>query len=334
MTTDRYRLPFDLGMGGVSLGNEFRVTTDAQAAETLAAAWECGIRYFDVAPHYGLGLAERRYGQFLHHQPRDSLVLSTKIGRLLKAGRQHRDQQLMPFSPSPNVEVYDYSRDGVIRSIEDSLQRTGLDSIDIVYVHDLSPDNGALPKPWDEIWPEAVEGAFPALCELRDQGVIKAWGMGVNRPEPILKCMEDSDPDLHLLASQYSLIEHDEAVETVFPKAREKGNSFVIGSALNAGFLAGVHRYHYGPDNTAISAMRMEKRRKIRELAFYHGVDVLAAALQFARAPDVCRAVVVGLGRPDEAIDDAAALTNPVDPSFWDALKEEELVHPDAPTPD
>ena len=334
MTNDRYRLPHDLGMGGVSLGNEFRVTTDAQAADTLAAAWEAGIRYFDVAPHYGLGLAERRYGQFLHRQPRDSFVLSTKVGRLLKAGREHRNQQEMPFSPSPNIEIYDYSRDGVMRSIEDSLQRTGLDSIDMVFVHDLSPDNGALPKPWDEMWPEAVEGAFPALCDLRDQGVIKSWGMGVNRPEPILKSMEDSDPDLHLLASQYSLIEHDHAVETVFPKAREKGNSFVIGSALNAGFLAGVHRYHYGPDNTVISATRMEKRRKIADLAFDHGVDLLAAALQFAKAPDVCQSVVVGMGRPDEAIDDAAAMANPVDPSFWDALREEGLIHEDAPTPD
>ncbi|WP_299818384.1 aldo/keto reductase [uncultured Jannaschia sp.] len=332
--TERYTLPHAFGMGGVALGNEFGLTTDDQAQATLETAWQAGIRYFDVAPHYGLGLAERRYGRFLHQQPRDSFVLSSKVGRLLKASPEHRDRKMMPFSPSPNAEIYDYSRDGTLRSIEDTLQRTGLDRIDVVFVHDLSPDNGALPQPWEALWPEAVEGCFVTLCELRDQGVIRAWGMGVNRPEPILKAMEDSDPDLHLLASQYSLIEHDHAVEHVFPKARERDNAFVVGSALNAGFLAGVHRYHYGDGNTVISKDRMEKRRRIAELAFDHGVDMLAAALQFAAAPDVAQAVVVGLGRPDEAVDDIAAMTHAVAPAFWEALRSEGLIHPEAPTPD
>ena len=331
--TERYTLPHDFGMGGVALGNEFRVTTDAQAQAALETAWQAGIRYFDVAPHYGLGLAERRYGRFLHQQPRDSFVLSSKVGRLLKAAPEHRDRKLMPFSPSPNTEIYDYSRDGTLRSIEDTLQRTGLDRIDVVFVHDLSPDNGALPRPWDELWPEALDGCFPALCELRDQGVIRAWGMGVNRPEPILKAMEDSDPDLHLLASQYSLIEHADAVERVFPAARARDNRFVIGSALNAGFLAGVHRYHYDGDNTVIARDRMEKRRRIADLAFAHGVDMLAAALQFAAAPDVCAAVVVGLGRPDEAVDDVAAMRHAIAPEFWQALRTEGLIHPEAPVP-
>ncbi|WP_102225241.1 aldo/keto reductase [Acidimangrovimonas sediminis] len=332
--TNRYTLPYRIGMGGVAIGNEFRVTTDQQAAETLSAAWEAGLRYFDVAPHYGLGLAERRYGQFLHRQPRDSFVISSKVGRLLKAGAEHRNQTLMPYSPSPNIEIYDYSREATLRSIEDTLQRTGLDSLDVVFVHDLSPDNeDALPKPWLELWPEAVEGCFATLCELRDQGVIKAWGMGVNSPEPILKAMEDSDPDLHLMASQYSLIAHDHPVETVFPAARAKGNSFVIGSALNAGFLAGVHRYHYGARNSVISKDRMDKRRQLAEVAFDHGVDLLAAALQFAEAPDVVQSVVVGMGRPDEAIDDMAAMDKPIPAAFWQDLRAAGLIHPDAATP-
>ncbi|WP_237220302.1 aldo/keto reductase [Salipiger sp. CCB-MM3] len=332
--TERYTLPHRLGMGGVPIGNEFRVTTDLQASETLASAWDAGVRYFDVAPHYGLGLAERRYGQFLHRQPRESFVLSSKVGRLLKAGPEHRDQTLMPYSPSPNIEIYDYSRDGTLRSIEDTLQRTGLDSLDVVFVHDLSPDNeDALPKPWLELWPEAVEGCFATLCELRDQGVIKAWGMGVNSPEPIMKAMEDSDPDLHLMASQYSLVEHDYPVETVFPRAREKGNSFVIGSSLNAGFLAGVHRYHYGAKSSVISKERMDKRRKLAEMAFDHGIDLLAAALQFAEAPDVAQAVVVGMGRPDEAIDDMVAMDKPIPVEFWQDLRSAGLIHPQAPVP-
>ncbi|WP_339114887.1 aldo/keto reductase [Thioclava sp. GXIMD2076] len=332
--TQRYTLPHRIGMGGVPIGNEFRVTTDRQAADTLSTAWEAGIRYFDVAPHYGLGVAERRYGQFLHHQPRDSFVLSSKVGRLLKAGPAYRNQTLMPYSPSPNIEIYDYSRDGTLRSIEDTLQRTGLDCIDVVFVHDLSPDNeSALPKPWLELWPEAVEGCFATLCDLRDQGVIKAWGMGVNSPEPILKAMEDSDPDLHLMASQYSLIEHDYPVETVFPKARERGNSFVIGSALNAGFLAGVHRYHYGPESGVIAKERLDKRRRLAEIGYDHGIDLLAAALQFAHAPDVAQAVVVGMARPDEAINDLVAMDTPIPPAFWSDLRSAGLIHPDAPTP-
>ncbi len=150
------------------------------------------------------------------------------------------------------------------------------------------PITAALPEDWQTLWPGAVEGCFATLCDLRDQGVIKAWGMGVNRPEPILKAMEDPDPDLHLLASQYSLVEHDDAVENVFPKARQKNNSFVIGSALNAGFLAGKHRYHYGPGQQVIAPERMESGARLWILAHRHGADLLAAALQFAKAPDVC----------------------------------------------
>ncbi|QFU07506.1 Pyridoxal 4-dehydrogenase [Rhodobacteraceae bacterium THAF1] len=330
----RYTLPHTLGMGGAALGNEFRPIPDATAMATLNAAWDTGIRYFDVAPHYGLGLAERRFGQMLHQKPRDSFVISSKVGRLLQAGREHLGQQQMPFSPSPNVEVYDYSRDGVMRSIEDSLQRTGLDHIDIVFVHDLSPDNDALPDDWDALWPGAVDGGFRALCDLRDQGVIDAWGMGVNRPEPILRCMKDSDPDIHLLASQFSLIEHDNAVTEVFPAARKRGNTFVIGSALNAGFLAGRHQYHYGDSNTVIAKERMEKRDRFRALAFEHGSDLLTAAIRFAMAQDVCASLCLGLSEPHEAIEDVAAAANPVSADFWQACRDEGLIHPDAATPD
>ncbi len=330
---DRYRIPHDFGLGGVALGNQFTITTDAQADATLEAAWEAGVRYFDVAPYYGLGLAERRYGRFLHRKPTDSYVLSTKVGRLLKAARDHEGQRIFPHSPSPNIEIYDYSADRVRRSIEDSLQRMGVSSVDVVFVHDLSPDNAALPADWTELWPQAVEGAFPALCELRDEGVIRAWGMGVNSPEPILKCMQDSDPDLHLMASQYHLLDHHNAVEQVFPRLRERNNGVVIGTALGNGLLAGKAQYMYADDNAVIAPEVLDKRDRMREIARAHGSDLMNAAIQFAAAPDVVDAVAIGCGRPDEVIDDRLALGKAVAPGFWDDLRSEGLIHAEAAVP-
>ena len=142
-----YRPPFKFGMGGVPLGNEFSYVTDEDAYATIEAAWNAGVRYFDMAPWYGLGLAERRYGTFLHNQERSQYVLSTKVGKLLKASKTAKGKDYFPFSPSPNDVVFDYTASGVRRSIEDSLQRLGIDSIDIAFVHDLSSDNKLLPTP-------------------------------------------------------------------------------------------------------------------------------------------------------------------------------------------
>jgi D-threo-aldose 1-dehydrogenase len=221
----------------------------------------------------------------------------------------------------------------VLRSIEDSLQRLGLDRLDIVFVHDLSPDNKYLPDDWEAIWPMAERGAFPALTRLREEGVIDGWGMGVNCPQPILRCLETADSDVHLLASQYSLIDHFNAVETVFPKAREKGVSFVVGSALNAGFLASRPRYNYGEENTLIPEDERERLAKLRMIAGRHGVDLVAAALQFSLAPDVASALVVGTASPDHLLADHAALRAKIPVAFWDALRSESILHPDAAVP-
>ena len=234
-----YKPPFKFGMGGVPLGNEFEVVTDEQAYATIEAAWNAGVRYFDMAPWYGLGLAERRYGNFLHTKRRNEYVLSTKVGKLLKASKTAKNKEYFPFSPSPNDVVYDYTAAGVRRSIEDSLQRLGIDSIDIVFVHDLSSDNKYLPTPWTEQFAIAQKGAFPELTRMREEGLIKGWGIGVNTPEPILRLLDVANPDICLLASQYSLIDHKNALNQVFPAARAKNVSFVVGSALNAGFLSG-----------------------------------------------------------------------------------------------
>jgi D-threo-aldose 1-dehydrogenase len=145
-----YKLPFKFGLGGVPLGNEFAVVTDKDAYAILEAAWSAGIRYYDVSPWYGLGLAERRFGSFLHNKNRSEYVVSSKVGKLLKASKTAKGRELFPFSPSPNEVIFDYTASGVRRSIEDSLQRLGVDSLDIVFVHDLSSDNKLLPTSWQE----------------------------------------------------------------------------------------------------------------------------------------------------------------------------------------
>ena len=216
--------PVKFGLGGVPLGNEFEVVSDEDAYYTLEAAWNAGVRHYDVAPWYGLGLAERRYGNFLHNKNRDEYVLSSKVGKLLKASPHNDAKANFPFSPSPNNVVFDYTADGVRRSIEDSLQRMGVSRLDIAFVHDLSPDNKLLPTSWQEQFEIALEGAFPALSRMRQEGIIKGWGIGVNSPEPILRVMQEADPDVCLLASQYSLIEHANALNDVFPVAPAQGD--------------------------------------------------------------------------------------------------------------
>ena len=333
MARTRYRPPHSFGLGGVAIGNEFQFATDEQAEATLAAAWDAGVRYFDVSPWYGLGLAERRFGRFLARKPRNEFVISSKVGKLLRAGRDHEGRKYFPFSPSPNTPHFDYTADGVRRSIEDSLQRLGLDRLDIVFVHDLSPDNSYLPEDWEALWPTAVAGTFPALTRMREEGVIDGWGMGVNCPQPILRCLETADSDVHLLASQYSLIDHANAVEEVFPRAREAGVSFVVGSALNAGFLGGAPRYNYGEENTLIEPDKRDRLAKLRSVAAHHGVDLVAAALQFSLAPDVASALIVGTADPTHLLADHAAMRAKIPPAFWEALRAEGVLHPEAAVP-
>jgi D-threo-aldose 1-dehydrogenase len=225
-----YKPPFKFGMGGVPLGSEFEFVTDEEAHATIEAAWNAGVRYYDMAPWYGLGLAEHRYGAFLRNQERSEYVLSTKVGKLLRASKTpSKFKDYFRFSSLPNDLIFDYTASGVRRSIEDSLQRLGIDSIDIAFVHDLSPDNKLLPTSWEEQFEIARKGAFPELTRMREEGLIKGWGVGVNTPEPIMRLLEVADPDVCLLASQYSLIDHKNALNQVFPAARAKNVSFVVG---------------------------------------------------------------------------------------------------------
>jgi D-threo-aldose 1-dehydrogenase len=321
------------GLGGVPFGNEFAYLTDDVAYNTIKAAWSAGVRYYDTSPWYGLGLAERRLGAFLRNQQRSEYILSSKVGKLLTASRTNNATDYFPFTPSPNNLHYDYTADGVRRSIEDSLQRLGVDAFDIVFVHDLSPDNPWLPGPWEEQFEIARKGAFPALSKLRDEGVIKAWGLGVNSPEPILKLLDTADANLCLLARQYSLVDHENALHHVFPKAREHGMRFVVGSTLNAGFISGSPRFNYGKENYKIPADALQKRERLDAVARRHGVDLRTAALQFSKAPDVAVAIVVGCSNPQQVLEDYTSTQTRIPDAFWSDLRAERLIESDAPLP-
>src|SRR5271154_331621 len=331
--SEHYKPPVRFGLGGVPLGNEFAVITEKQAYATLEAAWSVGVRYYDTSPWYGLGLCERRFGNFLHTKDRNEYVLSSKVGKLLKASRQNNAKEYFAFTPSPNNVVFDYTADGVMRSVEDSLQRLGVDALDIVFVHDLSPDNPYLPAPWEEQFEIARKGAFSALTRMREEGIIKGWGLGVNSPEPILKLLDVADPDVCLLASQYSLIDHKNALQHVFPAARAKGVSFVVGSSLNAGFISGSQRYNYGKENYKIPQPIIEKRERLREVAGRHGVDVRTAALQFSATPDIASALIVGAASEQQIVADYSSMQVKIPTEFWAELRERKLIEQDAPVP-
>jgi D-threo-aldose 1-dehydrogenase len=331
--TQLFKPEFRFGLGGVPLGNEFNKVTDEDAEATLEAAWTAGVRYFDVAPWYGFGLSERRFGHFLHNKPRGDYVLSSKVGKLFKASKNNRHAEIFPLSDSPNDVTYDYTADGVRRSIEDSLQRLGVDSLDVAFVHDISPDFPYFPTSWQEQFAIAERGAFPALSRMREEGIIKAWGIGVNCPEPILRVIDVADPDVCLCASQYSLIDHANAVNQVFPAVRKKNVSLVIGSALNAGFISGSPRYNYGPNNYKIAPAHIEKRDRLRAAAARHGVDLRTAALQFSSAPDVVVALVVGASSHRQILEDYNSMQSKIPAEFWQELKEGGLVEQAATVP-
>src|SRR6201985_1521281 len=328
-----FKPQFRFGMGGVSVGNEFNKHTDKEAQETLEAAWAIGVRYFDVAPWYGFGSSEPRFGHFLHNQPRDEFLLSSKVGKLFKASKKNKHAEIYPLSDSPNDIVFDYTADGVRRSIEDSLQRLGVDALDIAFVHDISPDFAYFPNGWEEQYEISRKGAFPALSKMRDEGIIRAWGIGVNTPEPILKVINDADPDVCLCARQYSLIDHAKSVNELFPAVREKNVSLVIGSSLNAGFISGSPRFNYGKDSYKIPASYIEKRKKLRDIAANYGLDLRTAALQFSAAPDVAAALVVGVSREHQILEDYTSMQTKIPDKFWADLKSQNLIEQNAPTP-
>ncbi len=324
----KIELPYRLGLGGVAIGNEFEYVSDRQAHETLEGAWEAGVRLYDVAPWYGLGLAERRYGMFLHNQKREDFYICSKVGKLLTASKQSKAKEIFPYGISSSNPTFDYSAGAVRRSIEDSLQRMGLDSLDIVYVHDVAPDNIYLDGEWLKHFDIATKGAFPELTKMKKEGLIKGWGVGTNCPEPILKVMEVAEPDIILMASQYSLIDHANALKNIFPKVRKNNVSLVMGSNLNAGFLSGSPRYNY---QKQMPAAYQKKRLDLLKVAKDHNVDLRTASLQFASFPDVAAAIIPGAKTKQQIREDVSSMRVIIPDEFWQDLKDKQLIEADAP---
>ncbi|PIC01523.1 aldo/keto reductase [Caulobacter sp. X] len=328
-------LPSKLGFGAAPLGNMFRDIPDQEALATVEAAWNDGIRYFDNAPLYGAGLAELRMGEALADKPRDQYVISTKVGRIiLDEVESPQDRDLGEKSGvfqhgRPNKVVNDYSEDGTYRSIEGSLKRLRTDRIDLVFVHDLAQDF------YGDAWLGAFEtarlGAFKALDRLKDEGVIKGWGLGVNHVEPIelLLALDAPRPNVFLLAGRYTLLDHDRALQRVTPKVAERGLGIVVGGPYSSGALVGGPNFEYAPAGPAI----LDKVARIKAIADRYGVSMKAAGLQFSLANPAVAAVIPGASRPSRISEDRAALDAVVPADFWRELRQAGLVHPAAPLP-
>ncbi len=319
------------GLGGVALGNGFNQHPDIECLQTMQAAWDAGVRYFDTSPWYGLGISERRMGLFLKDKKREEYTLSTKIGRILVPEDNFRMEGAMWKGQLNASYTYDYSAAGTRKSVEDSLQRMGVGSIDIVFIHDLSPDNGDMKEDWVRYFDEAARGAMPELTKMREEGIIKAWGFGVNTIAPILKAIEVADPDIFLSACQYSLIHHEDDLNQVFPQLTAKDISVVVGAPLCAGFLAGKDRYLYGGD---FPEGVKEKREAISKVAQRHSVDLRTAALQFCAAPEVVSAVIPGAHTVQQVQENAASFEVHIPAAFWEELKQEKLIAAHAPVPE
>lgn len=327
--------PSKLGFGAAPLGNMFRDIPEAEALATVEAAWNDGIRYFDNAPFYGAGLAEIRMGEALAGKPRGDYVISTKVGRVILdevedvSARDLGEKGEVFKHGRPNKIVNDYSADATLRSIEDSLKRLKTDRIEVAFVHDVAQDFYG--DEWLAMFESARKGAFKALDRMRDEGVIKGWGLGVNRVEPIetLLALEEPRPDGFLLAGRYTLLDHDRALQRVMPAVAERGLGIVVGGPYSSGALVGGPNFEYAPATPAILA----KVARIKAIADRYGVSMKAAGLQFALANPAVAAVIPGASRPGRIAEDRAALEEKVPADFWRELRAENLVNPEAPLP-
>ena len=327
-----YRPRFRVGIGGTQSGNCFAPSTDSETEAKYEAAWAAGLRHFDTSPYYGNGLSERRLGRFLHDQRRDDYVLSTKVGRVFTATTERLPEDPFFKDPAPFTFRYDYSAAGARRSIEDSLNRLGVSRIDMVYIHDVSPDNTDLPKPWEAVFEDAAQGCMPELAKMKEEGLIGGWGFGINRPDAAVRAAERDvpTPDLCLLACQYSIADHDVALRRTFPALARKNIGVVVGTPLNAGFLCGRDRFNFEP---AIPPAMLKKRRHLAAACERHGVDLRTAALQFAAAPKIVAAVIPGSRSAEQARANIASMAIAISPAFWEELRRDGLIAANAPVP-
>lgn len=322
----------ELGFGTAPLGNLYRAIRDRDAADLLDASWEGGIRYYDTAPLYGLGLAETRLNAMLRGKRRDDYVLSTKVGRLLKAtAPDKRDGFGKWFDVPARREVYDYGYDGVLRSVEFSLERLGVDRIDILFGHDIDLSNHGTQDVLDAKLREFMDGGHRALTELRDQGVIAAFGVGVNEWQPAQWLVENGDPDIILLAGRYTLLEQ-ESLMSFLPMCEERGVGIVIGGPYNSGILASGPRegayYNYEPAPAEI----LDRVTRIEAVCNAHGVRMVDAAFRFPLLHPAVVSVIPGGQAMAEMTSNFQAASAEIPAALWEELKADGLMSEAAPT--
>jgi D-threo-aldose 1-dehydrogenase len=313
----------ELSLGCAQLGNLYREVSDEQARATVDTAWSLGIRYFDTAPHYGLGLSERRLGPALRGHPRGAFVLSSKVGRLLSPLERPDGLDDEGFVvPASHRRVWDFSRDGIRRSIHDSLERLGLDALDIVYLHDAE-------RHMDEVFATG----YAALEELRGEGTVAAIGAGMNYAKPLSELVRDSDVDVIMLAGRYTLLEQG-ALDELLPLCAERRVGVVAAGVFNSGLLArdrpasdAKHDYAQAPPQL------VERARRIAAICERHDTPLPAAALAFPLAHPSVVSVCVGARSPEQIERDAALYRRPIDPELWAELTASGLLRDDAPVP-
>jgi D-threo-aldose 1-dehydrogenase len=321
----------EMGFGAAPLGNLYRAHTDKEAQDTFAAAWKAGIRYYDTAPLYGLGLSETRLNPFLHGKKRSDYVLSTKIGRTLKVCEPSQRTGIGKFFDTPSrQEVFDYTYDGVMRSLEFSLERLGVDSIDIVFAHDIDVFTHGSAAVRDEHVKTLMASGYKALVKLRDEKVIKAFGAGVNEYQVCETLAAQGDFDLFLLAGRYTLLEQT-ALDSFLPMCEARGIGIVLGGPYNSGILASGAKpgawYNYDPAPKAI----LDRVRMIEAVCKAHKVKLPEAALRFPIKHPSVVSVIPGMVSPKEVALNVKTMSAKIPKAFWKDLKSQGLLHEKAP---
>ena len=295
-----------LGLGSAPLGGLFEPVADDEALRTVEAAWDAGIRFFDTAPLYGHGLAERRLGEVLRAKPRDEFVIATKVGRLLRADAPAEPGQAYKGVPPLNP-VFDFSYDGVMRSVEESLERLGLDRVDVLHIHDP-----------DDHYDEALQGAYRALDRLRAEGSVKAVGAGMNQAEMLARFARAADFDCFLLAGRYTLLDRIGETE-LLPLCVEKNIAIIAGGVFNSGILAdprpgATFNYQAAPSELVVRA------QGLRETCRQHGVDLKAAAIQFPLRNPAVATVLTGCRSVAEVEENVGMFHSPIPDDLWPEL--------------
>lgn len=321
-----------LGLGGAPLGDLYERIPEERAIATLQRAYEHGIRLFDTAPLYGYGLSEHRFGHVLRQHPRDSYVLSTKVGRYLiptAPAEIDRGQWTGGLNMQPR---FDYSYDGTMRALEQSFQRLGIERIDIALIHDVDVWTHGSEEAFTARFREAVEGAYRALDALRRAGTVKAIGVGINEIGPSRRFATETDIDVLMLAGRYTLLEQD-PLDDLLPLLARKGMSILLAGPFNSGILASGPiagaKYNYKPAPAEI----LRKTERIQVVCARHDVPLAAAAIQFPLGHPVVAAIVPGAVRAEEVMSNIGLMTAKIPTDLWAELKQEGLLRPDAPIP-